>query len=293
MSYIVRNTIVLASALFLIFAIGGYLTFLSYPKKIKNIEKEIKRIEKDLQNTPDLANRFNTLNEQLATARTQWDTRTKEVPPKDITGETYGYLNQLIGLSGDLTMNMTYQPSADTGKTGYNRYSLSGSAYFENLYKFIWYIENGRRLFKIPGITLTGYEFKDSLGNHLTVSFAMDVWAYFSSVRELNEAPGQIDVVSPSPEANPFLPLIWKDYPSIRTGEIDIGRSVLRAVIPGKAFILDQSKLPRTIEEGDPVWLGSVTKILPAEGKVECILNKGGVPEHFELTMQGGQPVVQ
>jgi len=293
LSYIVRNTIVLASALFLIFAIGGYLTFLSYPKKIKNVEKEIKKIEKDLQNTPDLANEFNTLNELLAAARNQWDTRTKEVPPRDIAGETYGYLNQLIGLSGDLNMNMTFQPGPDTGKTGFNRYSLSGSAYFENLYKFVWYIENGRRLFKIPGISLTGHEFKDSLGNHLSVNFAMDVFAYFSSVRELNEAPFQIDVVSPSPEANPFLPLIWQDYPTIRTGEIDIGRSVLKAVFLGKALILDQSKSPRMIEEGDPVWLGSVTKILPKEGKVECILNKGGVPEHYELTMQAGQPVVQ
>jgi hypothetical protein len=47
----------------------------------------------------------------------------------------------------------------------------------------------------------------------------------------------------------------------------------------------------RMLEEGDPVWLGSITKILPAEGKVECMLDKGGVPEHFELSMQVGQPV--
>jgi hypothetical protein len=46
-----------------------------------------------------------------------------------------------------------------------------------------------------------------------------------------------------------------------------------------------------SLEEGDAVWLGSITKILPAEGKVECMLNKGGVPAHFELSIQIGEPV--
>ncbi len=277
--------------LLLIFGIGGYLTFISFPKKIKNNERQIRGIETELQNTPDLANKFNTLAEQLATTQHQWENRNKEVPARDVTGETYGYLNQLIGLSGDLTMNMTYQPGVDSGQFGFNKYTLTGSAYFENLFKFIWYIENGRRLFKIPNIALTGHEFKDSLGNHMSITFQLDLLAYFSSVKELNAAPVHTDVVPPTVDANPFLPVLWKEYPTIRSGEIDIERSILKAVIPGKAFIIDQNMKARMLEEGDPVWLGSIDKILPAVGKVQCKLNKGGVPEQFELSMQVGQPV--
>jgi len=38
-----------------------------------------------------------------------------------------------------------------------------------------------------------------------------------------------------------------------------------------------------TLEEGDEVYLGYVTKIVPEEGRVEFTLNKGGIVERFEL----------
>lgn len=291
MSYIVRNTIVLGAVLLLIFSVGAYFSFISFPKRIRNIEKQIKQVETNLQNTPDLANNYNTLTEQLARTQHQWETRNKEVPPRDITGETYGYLNQLIGLSGDLVMNMTYQPGVDSGEFGYNKYTLTGSAFFENLYKFVWHIENGRRLYKIAGISLAGHEVKDSTGTKLYVTFQIDLLAYYSTIPELNAAPVQLELVSPTTGANPFYPLILKEIPAIRKGEIDIERSVLKAVIPGKAFILDQSQKSRTLEEGDPVWLGNVLRIHPADGQIECMLNKGGVPQHVVLTMQVGQKI--
>jgi hypothetical protein len=45
------------------------------------------------------------------------------------------------------------------------------------------------------------------------------------------------------------------------------------------------------LEEGEPVYLGYVTKIQPELGKIECLLNKGGVSEKFELTIRAGQPI--
>jgi len=292
-TYIIRNTIVLGSVLVVILAVGWYVTLSSLPKKLTKIEAEIKRIEVDLQNTPDLANQYNQTTAQLEDMKKRWETRNKDVPPKDITGETYGYLNRTIDVSGEIKMDMTYVGPKDFGRYGYNVYTIKGEAPFGNLFKFIWMAENGRRLIKISNLSLRGYESKDKFTKEtrILVLFDMELEAFFSSIPELNTAPMERSVVPVSLTSNPFYPLILHEVPDPQPDEIEIERSDLKAVIPGKAFIIDQNQKSRILEEGDKVYLGYVTKIYPTEGKIECLLNRGGVSERYELRMRAGQPI--
>jgi len=292
-SYIVRNTIVLSIVLALILAVGIFFTSVSLPKKLKATETEIKKIEQDLQNTPDLANQYNVTAAQLEATKKHWETRSKDIPPRDITGETYGYLNRMIEASGEVKMDMTYVGPKEGNSYGYNVYTLKGEAPFGNLFKFIWNIENGRKLLKISNVTLRGYESKSAETNDtkILVLFEMEVQAYYSSVSELNNAPNQTVAIPVAMTSNPFHPLILHEIPPPMPDEIEIERSDLKAVIPGKAFIVDQNQKTRTLEEGDKVYLGYVTRILPNEGKIECLLNRGGVAERFELSIRLGQPL--
>ncbi|MDI6766496.1 MAG: hypothetical protein QME52_06710 [Bacteroidota bacterium] len=293
MSYIVRNTIVLSVVFTLILAVGLFFTSFSLPKKLKVIESEINRIEIELQNTPDLVNQYNVVTAKLEEVKKNWETRNKDVPSKDITGETYGYFNRTMDISGEIKMDMTYVGPRDFGNYGFNVYTLKGEGLFKNLYKFIWYTESGKRLFKISNITLRGYESK-SVVTHDTkilVLFDMELQAYYSSIPELNNAPGLLKVMQTILTMNPFHPLILHEIPAPQHDEIEIERSTLNAVIPGKAFITDQNQKSRVLEEGDKVYLGYVTRILPNEGKIECLLNKGGVAERYELTIRLGQPL--
>ena len=105
------------------------------------------------------------------------------------------------------------------------------------------------------------------------------------------QAPSQQPLAATAVSGNPFYPLILRDLPAPQPGEIEIERSDLKAVIPGKAFIVDQNQKTRTLEEGDPVYLGYVTRILPDQGKIECLLNKGGVSEKVEISIRLGQPI--
>ena len=74
---------------------------------------------------------------------------------------------------------------------------------------------------------------------------------------------------------------------------MEVERSDLKAVIPGKAFVLDQANSIRTMQEGDEVYLGYVTRIDPEAGRMECTLNKGGIIEKVELNIRfGPQPKV-
>lgn len=293
MSYIVRNTIVLSVALVLILVVGFFFTSFSLPKKLRGIDEEMKKIETELQNTPDLAHQYNVTAAMLEDAKKRWETRSKDVPEKDITGETYGYLTRLIDVSGEVKMDMTYVGPRDFGKYGFNVYTLKGEAPFSHLAKFIWYTESGRRLMKISNLILRGYEAKsaETQDTRILVLFDMELQAYYSSLPELHSAPGQLNVTPVAMASNPFYPLILREIPPPEPDEIEIERSTLKAVIPGKAFIVDQTQKSRVLEEGDKVYLGYVTRILPNEGKVECLLNKGGVAERYELTIRLGQPL--
>lgn len=291
MSYIIRNTIVLGTVLLVILGVGGFVTLFSLPRTLRAIEADIKKIEVDLQNTPDLANQYNTTAAQLEDMKKRWETRNKDVPPKDITGETYGYLNRTIDVSGEVKMDMTYVGPRDMGQYGYNVYTLKGEAPFINLYKFIWYAESGRRLFKISNLSLRGYEnkSKETGETRILVLFDMELQAYFSSIPELNNAPGTLTSAPANLTSNPFMPLIFHEIPPPQPDEIEIERAVLTAVIPGKAFIIDHNQKSHVLQEGDKVYLGYVTRILPNEGKIECMLNRGGVSERFELSIRVGQ----
>ena len=294
MSYIVRNTLALASILGLIMAVGIFVTVYSLPKKSKVLDVEIKKIEVDLQNTPDLANEYNVAVADLEGSKKRWETRNKAVPPKDVTGETYGYFSNMMNVSGEVKMDMQFvAPPREFGRFGYNVYSLKGEATFDNLFKFIWYTENGRRLFKISNLGLRGYESKskETGETKILVLYDMELQAYYSSISELNTAPAQRDVTPVTLTTNPFFPLIFREIPPPGPDEIEIERSILNAVIPGKAFIIDQNQKSRTLEVGDKIYLGYVTRITPDQGKVECLLNKGGVAERYEITIRVGQPL--
>jgi hypothetical protein len=292
-SYIMRNTIVLGVVLVVILAGGLYMTMISQPKKLKTIDSQIKTIEIDLQNTPDLANQYNTLTAQLEDIKKRWETRNKDIPPEDVSGETYGYLTRTIDLSGEVKMDLNYVGPQSFGRYGFNVYNLKGEAPFGNLFRFLWYMENGRRLYKVSNLVLRGYESKDkeTQETKILVLYEMDIQAYYSSIPELNVAPAYQSLTPVSMSGNPFYPLILREIPPPQAGEIEIERSILTAVIPGKAFIIDQTQKTRVLEEGDPVYLGYVTKINPEEGKIDCLLNKGGVSERYELHIRVGQPI--
>jgi hypothetical protein len=54
----------------------------------------------------------------------------------------------------------------------------------------------------------------------------------------------------------------------------------------GRAFISDQNNQLIMLNEGDEVYLGYVSKIMPERRQVLFLLNKGGIIERFMLTLR-------
>lgn len=290
MSYKVRNSIVLGVLVALILGVGTYIRAFNLPAKADIIEAEISRIDEELQNTPNLVNQFNDLSATLEDTKKRWENRNKDIPPADISSQTYAYYSRLIDLSGPIKLDMIYQGVQQKGNYGYNIYNLKGEAPFDNLYRFIWYMENGRKLYKIQSLKMKGLEIppKPDEEGGFVVTYEMVVHAYFSSVAELSSAPGERTITPNYLAVDPFAPVISSDVPPNVLGLVEIERSDLKAVIPGKAFVLDQDNSIRTLGEGDEVYLGYVTKIIPEDGRIECTLNKGGIIERVELKIRYG-----
>ena len=151
-------------------------------------------------------------------------------------------------------------------------------------------LENDRRLYKINAIALRGLEIAgtDKEEGRVVVTFDMTVHAYFSSISELSSSLGERSI-SPNPlSVDPFMPVISAGLPPNLHGLVEVERSDLKAVIPGKAFVLDQDNTIRTMQEGDEVYLGYVTKVDPEGGRLECTLNKGGIIEKVALNIRYG-----
>jgi hypothetical protein len=289
-SYKLRNSIALGILLFLIVSVGTYIRAFNQPRKAKTIETEIKKIDEELQNTPNLVNEFNDLSAVLTDTQKRWEGRNKDIPPVDITSQSYAYFSHLIDLSGPIKLDMLYTGLQSKGNYGYNVYSLKGEAPFDNFYRFVWYLENDRKLYKVNTMAVKGLEVVGSEKEEaqILVTFDMQVHAYFSSVAELSSSLGD-RVLSPNLLAvDPFAPVISSGLPANVQALVEIERSTLKAVIPGKAFVEDQTNMIRTLREGDEVYLGYVTRLDPESGRIECTLNKGGIIEKVELKIRYG-----
>lgn len=293
MSYIVRNTIALGSLLFIILVIGVYFSVFRYPGRLDEIDQAIKKIDAELQNTPELLNTKNTLIAVVETTKTQWATRTKAIPVADVSSETYDYLIRTIDRSGSVKMDMVYLGIKNQPNYGFGEYDLKGDAPFNDFYKFLWFIENGRNLLKIRSINLRQVptRAKETSQPVFFVSYQMIVEAYFSPIPELSTPPGERPIQPKRLALNPFYPSILPEIPPNTFDLVEIERSILKGVIVGKAYILDQSNRIRELAEGDEIYLGYLSKIDPERGMVEYVLNKGGIIEKGDLTIRRGIPV--
>lgn len=295
MSYKIRNTIVLASVFALITAGGLFYWLYLQPKQLKTTMAEIQRIEKELVEMPQAVSEVEDLTNKLADTRRRYDSRSKEIPPFDITSQTYAYMSKGIdeaGFSDEnefVRFNMTFDGSQEFGSYGYNVYRLTdGQAAFENLYKFIYYLENGSRLYKIAWIDLTSQEDlnAETQDTRKYLTFTMELHAFYTKIQELNTSLAAKSLTFTQPPFDPFDPIILgKVSTVVPAGEIDLKDLALKAILPGKAFIMYDGELS-ILHLGDKVWRGFVSKITPSEGKVEFTVNEGGIVKKVVKPME-------
>jgi hypothetical protein len=275
---------------------GGGLFYWAYyqPRQLSAAQREIQSIEKELVDFPQTVSQVEELTNRLADTKRRYDSRSKEIPPFDITSQTYAYMSKGIdeaGYSSDnefVRFNMSFEGTRNFRDYGYNVYQLTeGEGAFENLYKFIYYLENGSRLYKINWISFDTHEAvnQETKETRKWIAFQMELHAYFTSIPELNTSLAAKSLTFTQAPFDPFNPVILQTVSTeAPEGEIDVKDLNIRAVLPGKAFVLFKEELI-VLHLGDKVWRGFVSRISPAESKVEFTLNEGGIVRKVEKKM--------
>ena len=276
-----RNTIVLL-AVFLVFAVVGMAWWAWWqPRQLKKIDKEIQAINKELEDLPGLTDEVQRLTTQYQEVKRRYDSRSKIIPQFDISSQTYEYMSEGIDEAGFLKFDMKFLGTSEKISWGYNAYKLDlGEAQFENLFKFVYFLENGQRLYKISSMKLEQKEAIDQETKEVTkwIAFDMEIHAFF--VRNIPELGTSLAAKSLTMIVSPYDPFQNMITQTLSTeaplGEVNADILEVKAVLPGKVFVLSNNALI-VLHLGDKVWRGNVTRVSPAESAVEFTLDEGGI----------------
>ncbi|MEX2115479.1 MAG: hypothetical protein WEB37_01220 [Bacteroidota bacterium] len=291
MSFKLRNTIVLG-VFFLLVSGGGFVYwFFIQPKQLDSAVSDVRRLERELQELPAIIEQVKLLTDQYRDLRRKYDSRSKEIPVTDITSQTYAYMSRGIDEAGFLRFNMTYSGAREFSNWGINSYLLQdGEASFSNLYKFVYYLENGKRLYKINSLNLVQQEQvnQETGETKKWIAFTMELHAYYTKIPELSTSLAAKSLGLVRAPFDPFNPIILQAISqNSPVGVINADNVIVKAVLPGKAFILFENEL-QVLHLGDRVWRGYVSKIVPQESKVVFTLDEGGIIRRVEQRIQFG-----
>lgn len=298
MSNDVLNTIVLSVLLAATVGGGYYVTHRVQPEELHAIEADIEAIESRDAQVETLMAEEAVASEEAAATLARWNTRYKVLPATLTSSEVVSYLNALstrgfqrfdLSLSG-----VVPGPTAST-----YTYQVTGEAYFESLFAFIWHLENGRGMYRVRDLSIkkevtTVGETEDSPGRQVVLaSFAMSVDAYFSSDRDISAPEGSI---VPPPEAfparraavNPFFPFILETLPANVDDLVEVETDPLVSVVGGMA-VFERGGQLRQLRSGDRVYLGRVSSVDPERARVSIDLNKGGIRERVDIDLDTGE----
>jgi hypothetical protein len=194
-------------------------------------------------------------------------------------------------MSAALDLNVLTQEEVAQNGCGYTRYHLAGQGSFEGFARLVQYLEFGPRLMKLTNFDVREVHMVDEEQGRIrhTVQFDIDLLAYASQ-----QEPFADTLTTLSLAATNFPPITYDPFTSLITPEIppntfnlpNVEQSTLLAIMKGRAFISDQNNQLIMLSEGDEVYLGYVSQIMPERRQVLFMLNKGGIIERYMLTLR-------
>lgn len=291
MPYSIRNSILLTVLLVIFSGAGGTYVFWIQKKEMRTIEQERKKIHSQLGDVQNLYVKFEELTRQVQALNESWKMRPKTLPSLELATETHQYLNQILSLSPELDLNVQTMERVNQDGCGYIRYHLAGQGSFHSLHRFLEYLEYGPRLMKLTNVDIREVHTVDEKQGAIihTVQFDADLLAYFSEQAPFKDPtilPQVSEIHLVDLKSNPFYSLVNPEIPPNTFDLPDVERSTLLAVMKDRAFISDQHGELVMLTEGDEVYLGYVSKIMPERRQVLFMLNKGGLIERYILTVK-------
>lgn len=279
------NTIILIVVLVLMAVSGGVYSFWHLQKEIDKQNSQIKHLEATSYDTEKLQIQLTDLKRQAAELDSILALRKFNIPVALKQSSFYNFVNKIsFSFAPQSFVNIEYETVNFGEHFNYYQYKLSGQAYFNDLYKLMYAVEQSKELKKIENAEINNFVKVDDDGiPFYLVNYTMKAKVYFSNNDNFAAAEFKENRLKPNPIYDLFYPLIRNEIPPNINNLLDVQTAQLLALVPDGAFLADESGNTFLLWEGDEVYLGYLTEIDFDNSQVSFILNKGGIIEKVTL----------
>jgi hypothetical protein len=288
-----KSTLGLVALLIFILVAGGIYIFIIQSGKIKNMQTELKKLKTNGFNSEQLTAQYKELAAREAVLDSVLASRRFNIPQNLSSIKFFNFTNLVSAdFPSDKTqINVEYIDQKPEKEFFYYEYKLSGSGTFNNVHQLIYAIEKSKELKKIKGLSLgsTVQTDKNGVPNFL-VNFSMNVDVYYATNNRFASSEIKENNITTGPIYDIFYPLIRNELPPNLDNLLDVSGARLLALIPEGAFLADAKGNTYLLWEGEQVYLGYLTKIDYDNNRVSFILNKGGIIEKVDLSLEKEQP---
>lgn len=283
----IKNTLLILAILVLIVLGSGLYTYVIQKGDIDDKKNKIKELNLNAYNTADLVEQLNALKARSAELDSILNLRKFNIPVSLQQSRFYDFVNKIsFGFSPHSYVNIEYIDTKQAGEFMYYKYDLTGVAFFNDLYKLIYAIEQSKELKKILMVAFNDFvKVDDEKNPFYLVNYKMSVAVYYSYNADFASSVIKENRLTPNPIYDIFYPLIRNEIPPNTDNLLDVQNATLLALVPDGAFIADGQGTTYLLWEGDQVYLGYLTEIDFQNNTVRFILNKGGIIDKVDLTL--------
>jgi hypothetical protein len=288
-SYALRNTFILIALLAVVLGCGLYWVGVHQAGKIKKLQARKAELAIELEEVSGVFSDYQSASEKLDQMKVRWGSQKQIIPPVDTPDKALSYLDgRLKRAGGKVNFDFLYKGRRDEAKYSANVYALEGEGRFQNLFSFLWYLENGSRFFTVDRLQIDQWDpGPETRGDRWNwVRFRVIFRAYFipqSQVQglKLTKETGRAAKL----KRNLFRPLITEILPENYLGLFDVKGARLKALTHDQAFLEDSRGEIHLLKAGERIYLGRLDKIDILSNRVEFVLDKGGIWERVKLNL--------
>ncbi|MDR3625880.1 MAG: hypothetical protein P4L45_03560 [Ignavibacteriaceae bacterium] len=283
-----KNTLALFGVLILLLLLGGSYIFLYQRHTIKEDQKQLESLKSNQYNTDQLNMQYYELQKKAAKLDSVLAQRKFNIPQNLSSISFFNFINKVsANFSTNTQVNIDYNDQKKDKDFHYYEYKLTGNGDFNDLFRLIYAIEQSKELKKVKSVSLSNYisSQKEGMPTFL-VNFTILADVYFADNNRFSTAEFVENNLNARPVYDIFYPLIRTQIPPNLDNLLDVQGAKLLALIPEGAFIADIKGNTYLLWEGQQVYLGYLTKIDYDHNTVSFILNKGGIIEKVDLSLE-------
>jgi hypothetical protein len=292
-----RNTLLLLGLLVLVAGVGYYVTEVHQPTARQRLD-DMNRVARSQQGEVAqlLAEADMSADRAEETVR-KWNARYRYVPTVLETPDIVEYLETHTS-AGFEAFNIRLDGVTTAPDVSRYTFSVDGTGYYQNLYDFIWAMENNPEFYRIRDLNMSRTEVQDlrTGSRRDMVRFTMTLDAYFMGLEGLS---AERDELARVPEAylpartladNSFYPHVRVQAPrSADDDRLDVERGTLLSIAGNRAIFQDGTT-QYIVYEGSTVRYGTIERIDPINVVVRARLTKDGRTETVDIQMEAARP---